>query len=60
MKKFSISKYLDAGGIKELVVRLNADTRDAYIAQEVMVGPGLWLMLIKCSYRDDAEFVRRL
>ncbi|NGM39037.1 hypothetical protein G4G93_35050 [Methylobacterium sp. DB0501] len=60
MDKFFVSKTVAPGDLPALVIALNAKTRDGYIVRQVQITPLVWLVLVGCSWRDDAEFVRGL
>jgi len=57
---FHITKMIDTKQIRFLVRSLNMNTRDGHIVDQARIGRHLWLLRVTCSWRDDAEFIRRL
>ena len=57
---FHITKIATTRQMGSLVKALNTSTRDGHIADQARIGRHLWLLRVTCSWRDDAEFVRKL
>lgn len=58
MNKFNVTKVVASHNLANFVASLNTQTRDGYVADQMRIGPRLWLIRIACSLRGDADLVR--